>query len=444
MAQLDCGACGYLCKTYSEAIATGAEKDLSRCTPGGKDTSKKLKELVVLYPPSAANAPAVVETKSTIAPNRNTHDRNNPAHARLVKCAPLNQPGSAKDTRHVIFDLKNSGLSYKVGDALGIFAENCSHLVQQILDALGFSGAEEIHLPDGSLTSLREAMIRDLSITRPSPAFLELLASSAANSADGDAIKAMITADDLPDGIQILDLLLKFPSARPSASGFAAALSPLQPRLYSISSSLLAHPNQVHLTVGVVRYKNSDGRECGGVASTYLADRIRPGQKVRAFVQPAHRFGLPANGQTPIIMVGPGTGIAPFRAFLQERKALSATGKNWLLFGDQRSATDFLFEDELRTYHSDGLLTRLETAFSRDQAEKIYVQHRMLEHGGELWNWLQEGAHFYVCGDAKRMAADVDQALKTIISTHGNLSAADADAYVAELTKAGRYQRDVY
>jgi sulfite reductase (NADPH) flavoprotein alpha-component len=224
---------------------------------------------------------------------------------------------------------------------------------------------------------------------------------------------------------------------------FVSALSPLAPRLYSISSSPLAHPDQIHLTVGAVRYTNDGGRQCKGVASTFLADRVPPGMKVRVFLHPSHKFGL-CDGDRPIIMVGPGTGIAPFRAFLQERDASKSRGRNWLFFGDQRSDGDYLYLDELERHLHAGVLTRLDTAFSRDQAEKLYVQHRMLEHAAELWSWLEAGGAFYVCGDAQRMAADVDSALRQIIASEGNLSAADADKYVSEMVRSGRYQRDVY
>jgi sulfite reductase (NADPH) flavoprotein alpha-component len=242
----------------------------------------------------------------------------------------------------------------------------------------------------------------------------------------------------------VLDLLRQYPSAsRIAPDDFVSALSPLAPRLYSISSSLLAHPQQVHLTVGAVRYTNDGGRACKGVASTFLADRVRPGMRLRVFLHPSHKFGL-CDASRPIVMVGPGTGVAPFRAFLQERAASKASGKSWLLFGDQRSDQDFLYRDELERYRADGVLARLDTAFSRDQAEKVYVQHRMLEHAAELWKWLEEGAAFYVCGDAQRMASDVDRALRQVIMTGGNMTAAVADRYVSDMVRAGRYQRDVY
>jgi len=218
----------------------------------------------------------------------------------------------------------------------------------------------------------------------------------------------------------------------------------MRPRLYSISSSPAAHPDEVHLTVGIVRYLNACGRQCKGVASTYMAERLRPGQKANVFVHASHGFAPPADPNTPMIMVGPGTGIAPFRAFLQERASRKSPGRNWLFFGDQRREHDFLYREELEKWLVDGTLSRMDLAFSRDQKEKVYVQTRMLERGREIWAWLQEGAHFYVCGDAKRMAKDVDNALKQIVAEHGQMSADDAGAYVSEMSKTKRYCRDVY
>jgi sulfite reductase (NADPH) flavoprotein alpha-component len=241
----------------------------------------------------------------------------------------------------------------------------------------------------------------------------------------------------------LLDLLVAFPSARPPLDELVAALSPLQPRLYSIASSPKAHGSEIHLTVGVVRYARN-GRARKGVASTFLAERAAPSGDLKGFVQKAHGFRLPASGDTPIVMIGPGTGVAPFRGFLAERQAAGARGRNWLFFGEQRRDHDFLYRDELETWSRDGVLTRLDTAFSRDQEDKIYVQHRMRENARELWSWLEAGAHVYVCGDAKRMARDVDQALTEVAATQGQLSAADAKAYVARLTREHRYQRDVY
>ena len=444
MAQLDCGACGYLCKTYSEAIARGEEKDLTRCTPGGKETSKALKQILASAP--AAN-PVVsvsdVRVKKSVPPSQQTWNRTNPFPARLIASKPLNGEGSAKDTRLVVLDLRDSAIIYKPGDSLGVFPENCPHLVCELLEALGLSGAEDVPGWDGSPISLREALTKEFTITRPTPDLLDILARCAKQPVDRQSLELLRDSEDGGGDLLIIDLLRNFPSARPDAANFVATLSPLAPRLYSISSSLRAHPGRVHLTVGTVRYQNSIGRQCSGVASTFLSERVRPGQTVRIFVHSSDKFALPAEPR-PIIMVGPGTGIAPFRAFLQERAAASAPGQSWLIFGDQKASCDFLFREELETYLRDGVLARIDTAFSRDQEQKLYVQHRMQEHGKELWCWLEQGAHFYVCGDAKRMAQDVDRTLRQIIAEHGGKTPGEADSYVADMVRAGRYQRDVY
>ena len=448
MAQLDCGACGYLCGTYSQAIASGEEKDLKRCTPGGKETARKLKELVAAHGSVTSNGAAMTGVVSGDGPTTSTtsgsamtsvvaqpsFSRSNPFPARLIASFPLNREGSQKDTRHVMLDLAGSGLDYKPGDALGVFPENCPELVEEILHELG--AADRL--------DLRSALLRECSLGRPSDDLIERLVECATDPDEADHLARLRDGeDDWIDTADLLDVLLRHPSARMEAEPLAAMLPRLQPRLYSISSSPRAHPGEVHLTLGVVRYRGGD-RLRKGVASTYLAERVPPGAEVRVFVHPSHRFQLPDRGDTPMIMVGPGTGIAPFRAFLEERQAVGASGKNWLFCGDQSRATDFLYEEELRRLQQDGVLTRLDTAFSRDQAEKVYVQTRMLERARELWDWLEEGAHFYVCGDAKRMASDVDRALQRVITEQGGLSAEAAKAYVASMTKAGRYQRDVY
>lgn len=445
MAQLDCGACGYLCQTYSEAIAGGKEKDLARCSPGGKETSRKLKDLVAK---EGGAATVAVTVKSAPAPAARAADqaygRHRPFPAKLLQCAPLNQPGSMKDTRLVALDLKGSGLTYKVGDAVGVFPENDPDLVGWVIDALDASGADEVIEPDGKRVTFHEALSQHYALGRPTDLMFEMLINTATSADEASALKEILSNDSCPEGDEILDLLRQFPSARPEPYEFVTALNPLQPRLYSISSSLRAHPDEVHLTVGIVRYLNGRQRQCKGVCSTFFAERVRPGQKVRAFIHPSHGFTVPDDGDVPIIMVGPGTGIAPFRAFLEERKATGAKGGNWLLFGDQQRAYDFLYERELEAYQNEGVLTRLDTAFSRDQSEKVYVQTRMLEHAVPMWRWLQDGAHFYVCGDAKRMAKDVDAALLQIAREQGGMSPEAAKAYVADLAKSKRYQRDVY
>ncbi|MBV9123050.1 MAG: sulfite reductase subunit alpha [Planctomycetes bacterium] len=465
MAQLDCGACGYQCQTYAEAIASGQETDLTKCAPGGKDTARKLKELVTgrkSLPQVATNGHSATNghgaangstvqvhgatsPAAVLPPKPIPSDRKNPYPAPLLKCHPLTRNGSEKDVRFVAINLKGSGLTYEVGDALGVYPENCPDFVETILRALGARGDELVTTPDGRTVLSYDALVRDYTITRINERFAALLAESATDPSEASTLKALLDND--PAGVlewwDVLDLLEQFPSARPPVPEMVAALAPLQPRLYSISSSLKTHPEEVHLTVGVVRYTKAS-RMRKGVASTFLTELVRPRQRVKVFVHPSHGFRPPADGDTPIIMVGPGTGIAPFRAFLEERAAVGARGKSWLLFGDQRREFDFLYREELEGYLKQGTLTRLDTAFSRDQPQKVYVQHRMRENGAELWAWLQQGAHFYVCGDARRMALDVDHALHAIVEEQGEMSAEAAKEYVKELSKAKRYQRDVY
>ncbi|HTE19136.1 MAG TPA: sulfite reductase subunit alpha, partial [Armatimonadota bacterium] len=343
-------------------------------------------------------------------------------------------------------DLADSGLSYEVGDALGVYPENCPELTEAVLTALRATGDEPVALADAPSLAAREALAQRC-FRAGSGELLPLLAGWAADPTEARRLRALAEDDSegFLDGHDLLDLLHLFPSARGPVSELVAALPPLQPRLYSIASSPKANPGQVHLTVGVVRYgREGCSRTRKGVASTFLGERAARGAEVKVFRQPAHGFRLPADGGTPVIMVGPGTGIAPFRAFLQERGAVGARGKNWLFFGDQRRDTDFLYREELERFHTGGLLTRLDLAFSRDQAEKVYVQHRMRESAAELWKWLREGAHFYVCGDAQRMARDVDATLHHIVAEQGRLSEVDAKAYVGGLKRDGRYQRDVY
>jgi sulfite reductase (NADPH) flavoprotein alpha-component len=332
------------------------------------------------------------------------HSKSNPFPARLKTNRKLNGEGSAKDTRHFEIILEGSGLNYEVGDALGVVPTNCSEFVSEILAASGLDGEEAIKMPSGTEKPLRLALIEDFDLK---PFLTELP----------------------PQGISAADL--------------ASKLRRIQPRLYSISSSPKAHPGEVHLTVGIVRYE-LNGNKRKGVCSTFLADRVGAETPVPVFVHVSPGFKPPKDGATPMIMVGPGTGIAPFRAFLEERRADGATGRNWLLFGDQRATTDFLYREELEDWKQDGFLTHLDLAFSRDQAEKIYVQNRMLEKAKELWAWLEEGAHFYVCGDASRMAKDVDAALHQVCQTAGGLTPDAATAYVGKLKTDKRYCRDVY
>jgi sulfite reductase (NADPH) flavoprotein alpha-component len=466
MAQLDCGACGYLCKSYSEAIASGDERDLTRCTPGGIDTAKALKKLVaarsseatpsagsqIVQPaaPAASNGqpaaiPAKASPSSAMNPSTAVGGRNHPVRARLVDSIRLTHLDAPKDTRHVVLDLLDSGVAYEPGDSLGVLPENCPELIQVMYDALGASGEELICVSDSSPRPLGEWLRREVALHRLQPSTVECLAAAATDPTEADALVAI--SNDDPHNIlataDVVDVLRRFPSARPPLAAFVASLGRMQPRLYSISSSLRVHPAQVHLTVGVVRFE-SQGRWRNGTTSHFLGVRANPGDTIPVFIQRSPKFRLPENPDTPIIMVGPGTGIAPFRAFLHEREAIGAKGRNWLFFGNQYIDLDFLYRQELDGFLDRGVLTRLDIAFSRDTARKVYVQDRMLEHAAELWRWLEEGAYFYVCGDARRMARDVDQMLYRVVSEQGRRSPEEAKRYVSELAKTDRYHRDVY
>jgi sulfite reductase (NADPH) flavoprotein alpha-component len=444
MGQLDCGQCGYLCKTYAEAIAAGAEKDLTRCVPGGKPTAKQLKALVAETPPPSAPAAPAAALAPAATPVAAKADRDHPATARLARSEPLNRPGAEKQTQNVVLSLAGTGLDYAPGDSLGVWPVNHGEEVELLLAILRAKGSEEVTLPSGPTLTVREALLKRCNLREPSEELLQLLSCTARDDIEGTRLARLDDAALAAAGVHdVLDLLVKFRSARPPIVEFVQALAPLQPRLYSIASSLKCHPGEVHLTVAVVRY-DLDARGYQGVASCFFADRLRRGARVPVYVQRAHGFSLPADPATPIAMIGPGTGIAPFRAFLQERAATGAPGRNWLFFGNTRRELDFLYRGELEGYLRKGVLARLDTAFSRDQGHKVYVQHRLREQGAELWRWLQDGAYIYVCGDAQRMAKDVDDALKALIAEQGAMTAAQAGEYVAGLAKAGRYARDVY
>jgi sulfite reductase (NADPH) flavoprotein alpha-component len=442
MAQQDCGQCGYLCQSYAEAIAGGTEKSLSRCVPGGKATSRALKELMETAPaPLTANAkPASVAPADAQA----AHAPSAPAQARIAGAEPLNRTGSAKDTRHVTFDLSETELVYEVGDSLGVHATNCPDTVAAIIQCLGARATDEVDCPDGTRRTLWEALSAACDIGRPSDEAIEILASRAPEADESSRLQALAEGypGAGPEEADLLDLLLAFPSARPPVQELVSALGSLQPRLYSIASSPKLANRAVNLTVSAVRWQRR-GRLRTGVASVFLAERAAPGAAVPVFVQPSNGFRLPADGAVPIIMIGPGTGIAPFRAFLQERRALGACGRNWLFFGDQHRASDFLYEEEMTGYHRDGLLTHLDVAFSRDQPDRLYVQQRMREQAAELWAWIQSGAHIFVCG-AVAMAKDVDTALAAIIARQGAMGPGAAKSHLTEMGRAKRYLKDVY
>jgi sulfite reductase (NADPH) flavoprotein alpha-component len=452
MAQQDCGQCGYNCRDYSTAIFDRKEARLNLCVPGGKETARMLKKLheeLDAAPPAAAPAgiapgessPAASPTAgNAAAATQPGRSRDNPVPVAFHACYLLSKPGSEKRTHHIEFDLLEAGLDYVVGDSFGLFPANDPALVDAILAAI--EAPADYRVGD---RALRDVLLHDVSLS-PAPDSLFEFISWLTGGERRRKARALAAGED-PDGdaetLDVLAALEKFPGPRPDPEAFVEALEPLQPRLYSISSSPRVDPNRISLTVDTVRYAVGS-RDRLGVASTFLGERVGAGDKVRAYVQRAHAFGLPADPAAPIIMVGPGTGVAPFRAFLQERMAAKAPGKNWLFFGHQRQACDFFYEDEFAGMKAAGVLTRLTLAWSRDGAEKIYVQTRMREEGAELWRWLNDGAHFYVCGDAMRMAKDVETALVDLIAEHGGKSKEDAAAYLMTMKKKGRFQADVY
>ncbi|HEY1311286.1 MAG TPA: sulfite reductase subunit alpha [Pseudolabrys sp.] len=438
MAQQDCGQCGYNCKDYADALFVKKEERLNLCVPGGKDTARMLKKLYEEFDKAPAAAPA--GTAPVAAPSAPGRSRGNPALATFVSRYRLNKAGSEKETWHIEFDLAESGLDYVVGDSFGIYPANDPALVDAVLATLDAPP----DFPIGGRT-LRESLTDGVSLS-PAPDMLFQLISYLTGGERRKKAQALANGQD-PDRdaatLDVLAALQKFSGIRPDPEAFIEALDVLQPRVYSISSSIKCNPGRVSLTVDAVRYA-VEKRTRLGVASTFLAGRVQSGDKIRVYVQKAQHFALPADPNVPIIMIGPGTGLAPFRAFLQERQATKAPGGNWLYFGHQRSDYDFFYKDELVAMRSSGLLSRLTLAWSRDGKEKIYVQDRMRDDGRDLWEWLTRGAHVYVCGDALRMAKDVERALVDVVVEHGRRSPEDAARYVAELKKNDRYQADVY
>jgi sulfite reductase (NADPH) flavoprotein alpha-component len=376
------------------------------------------------------------------------YSRKNPFPATLTVNQKLTAEGSNKDTRHFEIALSGSGLAYEVGDSLGVFPKNDHELVEGILKNQEFTGDERVTNPDGKTVSIREALTKDFIVSEPAKQLLQALPGKDSSSA---FLKDLLDPGSKSHldvylwGRDVLDLLEEFTAAKFTPEEFVKVLRKLQPRLYSIASSQKVVGEAVHLTVAIVRYQPERSSHLHrGVCSTFLAERAEGEGKVPVFVHNAKHFRVPENSDTAAVMVGPGTGIAPFRAFLQERKATGANGKNWLFFGEQKAASDFFYKDQFAAWQADGVLTKLVTAFSRDQAEKIYVQHRMLEHAAELFDWLENGAIFYVCGDASRMAKDVDTALHQIVEKIGSKTTEQAKEYVDALKKEKRYRKDVY
>ena len=407
---------------FEDAYAAWLDRFLSELGGGG---------LVAVS--QAASVPAV------------EYGKKNPFPSEVLDNVLLNGEGTAKETIHVELSLEGSGLEYQAGDALAVIPLNAEDVVGEILKFTGFSESEEVEHKAFGKSSLGDALRSKLDITALSRAIVKKYLALSPNA----GLEKLLLDESKAEfikwiwGRQIVDLLEAFPVEGLTAQQFVSILRKLPPRLYSIASSPKAHPGEVHLTVAAVRYEGH-GKDRKGVASTFLADEAPVGQKVQVYVHGNKNFRLPEDDATPIIMVGPGTGIAPFRAFVEERAERKATGESWLFFGDQKYNFDFLYQLEWQDHLKSDALTKLDVAFSRDQPEKVYVQDVMRKNAAELYQWLEKGAHFYVCGDAERMAKDVHEALIEIVSEHGKISAEDAAAYVSDLKKDKRYQRDVY
>ncbi|EOX1682825.1 NADPH-dependent assimilatory sulfite reductase flavoprotein subunit [Yersinia enterocolitica] len=392
-------------------------------------------------PAQSAAAVAVTPSGAVDEITSSPYSKAAPLTAQLSVQQKVTGRNSEKDVRHIEIDLGDSGLRYQPGDALGIWFDNDPALVEELLALLWLKGDEQVSI-DGQNISLSQALRSQLELTQNTTLIVD---KYAALSRDEKLIALLADKPALQHyakNTPIVDMVRQAPSDL-NADQLVALLRPLTPRLYSIASSQAETENEVHITVGVVRY-NINGRPRTGGASGYLADRLEMDGDIRIFIEHNDNFRLPTNPETPVIMIGPGTGIAPFRAFMQQREADGATGKNWLLFGNPHFTEDFLYQVEWQRYVKDGLLTRIDLAWSRDQADKIYVQDKLREQGAELWNWIQQGAHIYVCGDANRMAKDVEQVLLDVVALHGAMDAEQADEYLSELRLARRYQRDVY
>jgi len=369
------------------------------------------------------------------------YSRKHPFPALLLENIMLNGRGSLKETHHLEFSLEGSGLSYEPGDVLGVYPTNAPDVIDALLQTLHFAGTEWVTLDDGKEGFLYDALFRHYEITAITRPVMQKYALLANNQKLDQLLHDKQKLNDYLYGREMIDLVTDFPSGELSPQAFVGCLRKLPPRAYSIASSLKQHPDEVHITVAAVRYQ-SHGRDRKGVGSTYLAERIDGDATIPVYIDRNNNFKLPADPDTPIIMIGPGTGIAPFRAFIEEREAIGASGKNWLFFGDQHFETDFLYQAEWLRYLKSGLLTRMNVAFSRDQEQKIYVHHLMAEYGKELYAWLQEGAHLYICGDGKCMAHDVHQELLNIVAAESGTG--NAEDYIADLQRTKRYQRDVY
>ncbi|MEN0658754.1 assimilatory sulfite reductase (NADPH) flavoprotein subunit [Caldifermentibacillus hisashii] len=407
--------------------------------------------VAVLHETSNANASAISVSEKQAAATlleekQSVYSKKNPYPAEVLENISLNGRGSNKETRHLVLSLEDSGLTFEPGDSLAILPENDPELVDSLIKELGWNPEESVQInEEGDIYSLRKALLSKFEITRLTKSFIQAAAElfhheelkKLAAPGNEEKVKAYI------DGRDLLDFVRDFPPVQLKPVDFIQILRKLPARQYSIASSLKANPDEVHLTISTVRFQ-AHGRNRKGVCSSQIAERIQPGDMLPVYVDQNPNFKLPSNPDTPIIMIGPGTGVAPFRAFLQEREAEGVTGKSWLFFGDQHFSSDFLYQVEWQKWLKNGVLTKMDVAFSRDQAEKVYVQHRMLEKRKEFYQWLEEGAVVYVCGDEKHMARDVHQTILTILEKEGGLTSEQAAVYLDQMRKQKRYQRDVY
>ncbi|MBD3919663.1 assimilatory sulfite reductase (NADPH) flavoprotein subunit [Paenibacillus sp. PR3] len=396
---------------------------------------------------SASAAPAASGAATAAAPaaaGESEYTRANPFMAEVLDSLNLNGRGSDRETRHLELSLEGSGLTYAPGDAVGVYPQNDPALVDEIIAELKWNAEEAVVTgKSGETSPLRSALLHHYEITVLTKPLLEKAVAFTGNSRLAELVNNKEELKAYMNGRDLLDLLRDFAPWTLKAADIANLLRKLPPRLYSIASSVEAHPEEVHLTIRKVEYE-AHGRDRKGVCSVYTSERLQPGDKLPIFIQQNPNFKPPVNPDTPVIMVGPGTGVAPFRAFLEEREESGAQGQTWLFYGDRHFVTDFLYQTDWQRMLKDGVLTKLDVAFSRDSKEKVYVQNRMLESGAQLYQWLENGAHVYVCGDEKHMAHDVHKALLSIIEQHGGKSADEAAAYVSALQEQGRYQRDVY
>ncbi|MGR1224071.1 assimilatory sulfite reductase (NADPH) flavoprotein subunit [Aeromonas veronii] len=431
-------------KDFDNFLATaGAERiyELASLDVDYQDAAKAWSEQAlnaITATLSTGAASSSVASAVQQAVGHSQYSKENPFPARLSVNQKITGRDSTKDIRHIEINLADSGITYQPGDALGVWFDNDAELVNEVLALTGLSGDEAT-----AHGTLRAALTSHFELTRLHGGFITGLADISDNAALKDLAGDKAQVNALVASAQVVDVLKRFPTAL-TTEQLVSLLRPLTPRLYSIASAQSEVEEEVHLTVGVVRYPQEDGTVRSGAASSYLADRLIEDGEVRVFIEHNDNFRLPANPDTPVIMVGPGTGIAPFRAFIQEREAQGAEGKNWLFFGNPHFTQDFLYQVEWQRYVKSGLLSKISLAFSRDQTNKIYVQDRLREAGLELYQWLEAGAHFYVCGDANKMAKDVQEALLEVIAEHGHKSREEAEEYLSELRRAKRYQRDVY